>query len=395
MLASSERLLEGEVIGHEQAIDVARHRVAPFRHRSVEQREADAIVRRPERICEHLRNSERLVDEAAQLVEDRRARVGPHVLSSSRGLDRHQPALREPVELALYLPAWRMVSTMAPMVKRWLYAIGLAACGSAQAPPKPPEPRPVGEAEPRMLAADCATPETFVSVGASALEGEVVDCVTGEKIPGAMLSVNGTPHLESISDEAGRYHLELPAGRYKIEVVDIERGDRLYWLGEVEVRTEHTTVKQLRVDRRRCPPPPGSVASQADWNAFVAAILERYASVGIPDGPPRTGPGPILVAIEGTKPDTVPTLPRTGARPFVFMSDDDLQREAARRGKEVKFINIREIEVTGTCAAARVGGDFVYPRKGVISLCCCSLVQVYEKRDSGWVYKSSGESICH
>ena len=276
------------------------------------------------------------------------------------------------------------------MAKWWLVAIGLVACGSAQ-----PAPVTGGASELEPWAADCATKETFVEAGDSALEGVIVDCMTGEKIPGVLVVATGaadTAEREATSDASGRYRLQLPEGRFRVVAFGLE-GD-VYNLKEIEIRAQHATVKEIRLDFPRCPPARGrpAVALQADRAALIAAVLDHHAAAGIVDAPPRSAPGPTYVTIEGLR---TLALPPNNARHYIVTTQGDLQREATRSGREIRFINIFGLEIAGSCATVSVGGDYLSPRpKDMGKMCCCRETEVFLRRGGRWVFRMNYGGIC-
>lgn len=266
-------------------------------------------------------------------------------------------------------------------------AIGLAACGSARTAPVVGS---AGEWQPR--AADCATKETFVEAGDSALEGMIVDCMTGQKIPGvtviAMGATDTAKQREAISDASGRYRLQLPEGRYRVSILEYLDLPEV----EIEIRAQHATVKEMRLDLPSCPPKRGSsaVVRQADLDALIAAVLDHYAAGGIVDAPPRSDPEPTYVTIKD--PSTL-ALPPDYARQYIFTTEDELQREAMRSGRDIPFIHIFGFEIDGSCATVSVGGDFVTATwRG--TLCCCEETEVFLKRGDRWVFRTSRVGVC-
>jgi hypothetical protein len=262
----------------------------------------------------------------------------------------------------------------------------LAACGSAQ-----PAPISGGAGDFEPWAADCATKETFVEAGDSALEGVLVDCMTGEKIPGVDVIATGTSDTavkrEATSDASGRFHLQLPEGRYEV----VTRLGDIYPLGEIEIRAQHVTVKESRLDLPRCPPAQGgsAEASQADRAALIAAVLDHHAVAGIVDVPRRSDSGPTYVTIQGQR---TLALPPNIARQYIVTTKDDLQREAARNGQEIRFINIRDLKIARSCATVTVGGNLVVaPPKVALG---CSEIEVFLRRGGRWAFRVSGDHVC-
>jgi hypothetical protein len=66
-----EQLVERELVGDHEDIDVARRGISRFRDRPEQQGEADAVLERSERATEMIWNACGLLDDRAQLVEDR------------------------------------------------------------------------------------------------------------------------------------------------------------------------------------------------------------------------------------------------------------------------------------------------------------------------------------
>jgi Carboxypeptidase regulatory-like domain len=272
------------------------------------------------------------------------------------------------------------------MTSWWLMAIGLAACGSAQ-----PAPIAAGASDSEPWAADCATKETFVEAGDSALEGVLVDCMTGEKIPGVNVIATGTPDTavrrEATSDASGRYRLQLPEGRYRVAILEYLDNPEI----EIEIRAQHTTVKEMRLDFPRCPPARGgsAEASQTDIDALIAAVLDHHAAAGIIDAPRRSDPGPTYVTIQGLR---TLALPPNIARQYIVTTKDDLRREVTRSGRKIRFISIRDLKIGGSCATVIAGGDLVVPPPGVGL--GCSETEVFLRRGGRWAFRVSGDRIC-
>jgi hypothetical protein len=280
-------------------------------------------------------------------------------------------------------------------------AIGLAACGSAQPAPlsggtAQPAPVTSGASEFEPWAADCATKETFVASGDTALEGVIVDCMTGEKLRDVQIlatGIAGTAALgDAISDASGRYRLQLPEGRYRVLIgfEDVLDAHDL----EIEIRAQHATVKEIRLEVPRCPSARSSPAlvQQADIDALVAAVLDHQAAAGIVDAPRRPGPGPTYVTVRGWR--TV-ALPPDLARHYIVTTQDELQRVATGSGRDIWFINISKLELAGSCATVYVGGDFVAPpRPGTIKMCCCNETEVFLRRGGRWAFRMSGGGAC-
>src|SRR6185503_110962 len=70
-----ERLFERQVVGHHEHVDVTRGVVGMLGNRAVERSEADLIAQRSERGLQHLWHAGELLDDRAQLFEDRRVVV--------------------------------------------------------------------------------------------------------------------------------------------------------------------------------------------------------------------------------------------------------------------------------------------------------------------------------
>lgn len=279
-------------------------------------------------------------------------------------------------------------------------AIGLVACGSAHPaqPGLPAHPAQVtGSASEWTPEADeCATNETFVEAGDSALEGVIVDCATGEKISDVVMLVTGITnpmeHGDTISDESGHYRVQLPEGRYRVSVQTLyEPGDGANL--EIEIRAQHATVKEIRLDSLRCPPARGGPAvTQADRTALIAAVLDHHAAAGIVDAPKPSDPGPTYVTIKGLK---TLALPSNNARQYIVTTEDQLQNKATRSGRDIWFIHIFGLEIAESCATVSVGGDFVDPNpKSTGKMCCCRESEVFARRGSRWVFRVSRGDIC-
>ena len=168
----------------------------------------------------------------------------------------------------------------------------------------------------------------------------------------------------------------------------------MYNLEEIEIRAQHATVKEIRLDFPRCPPARArpAVAPQADRAALLGAVLDHHAAAGIVDAPPQSDPGPIYVTIKGLR---TLALPPSTARQYIVTTQADLQRDATRSGREIRFINIFGLETAGSCATVTVGGDFVVPRpKDIGKMCCCSETEVFLRRGGRWVFRTSRVGSC-
>lgn len=267
--------------------------------------------------------------------------------------------------------------------------IALAACSSTH---PAPTTRPANEWEP--WASDCSTKEAFVEARDSSLAGEIVDCMTGEKIQGLrVIATDAQSRLaEATSDATGRYRLQLSEGRYHVTAfLDVEDGAYDLDLGEIEIRVERTTVKDIRLDFARCPPALGrpSAASDEERDALVAAVLDHHAAAGIVDAR-RPGPGPTYVTIRGV---TTLALPPGNARKYIVTTRDDLQREAEQSGQEIWFLDIGHFEIAGSCATVSAGGDFVEPERHG-RLCCCSETEVFFRHAGHWAFRTSRVGVC-
>jgi hypothetical protein len=219
--------------------------------------------------------------------------------------------------------------------------------------------------------------------------------MTGDKIPDVQIFAKGIAGTagegDTVSNASGRYRLQLPEGRYQMmlvhDYVDV-------YSAEIEIRTQHATVEEIRLEVPRCPPARGrpAVAPLADRAALIAAVLDHHAAAGIVDVPRRSAPGPTYVTIPGLR---MLALPSNYARRYIVTTKDELQREATRSGRETWFINISDLEVAGGCATVSVGGDFVAPPSpGTIKMCCCSEDEVFLRRGGRWEFRMSRGGAC-
>ena len=275
------------------------------------------------------------------------------------------------------------------MRRWWLVAIGVAACGSAQ-----PAIVPVNVGDLKPWATECTIPETFVEAGDSALEGVIVDCLTGERMPGVdVFAAGADADRRAISDASGRYHLQLPEGRYRL-LAKVQDDEDNHDLGEIEVRPQHVTVKEIRLDFPRCPRTGGHLAAAAgaDRDALIAAVLDHHAANGIVDAPSPSEAGPTYVTVKKASP---PALPSSHARQYAVTTEDNLQDEATRSGRDIRFIHVFGIDVAGACATVSVGGDIVFARQqGMIKMCCCQETEVFLRSAGRWAFRTSSIGIC-
>jgi hypothetical protein len=167
-----------------------------------------------------------------------------------------------------------------------------------------------------------------------------------------------------------------------------------YDLEPIAIRAGHTTVKEIRLDAPHCPPALGrpSAAAQAESDVLVAAVLDHYAAGGIVDAPARSDPGPTYVTIKDA---TTLALPPDYARQHIVTTEDDLQREATRSGRDIRFIRIFGLEIDGSCATVTVGGDIVFAvLNGIVKMCCCRETEVFLRRGGRWSFRVSRVGIC-
>jgi hypothetical protein len=249
-----------------------------------------------------------------------------------------------------------------------------------------------------------------------AVEGSIVDSVTGEGLPGIEVhSEECSQKIEVIyvhTDEHGHYRAELPSSCFHVG----------FWPGEgrlertVEVAANRTThldfsfphdaLAHYRDDHpaMRCPNSPpntyveGHTISQSEIDAVAAAVLERYASdaTTVPDsGLLPSGQVAVQSDISRTKRLTRAAIPAQSIVKFKLRSRVDFTSEADRFGRDVKFIHFSSLDSDGSCAIVTVGGDFVMPtRSRSMKGCCCIGVDLYEKHDGRWSFVRRDSEPC-
>jgi hypothetical protein len=82
--------------------------------------------------------------------------------------------------------------------------------------------------------------------------------------------------------------------------------------------------------------------------------------------------------------------------PFVSVTRQALDQEADRTQKQIGFVRIFSVEVTGNTALITTGGYIALPSpdRDRPSECCCESTDRYVRTDAGWRYSKTTSSIC-
>ena len=119
--------------------------------------------------------------------------------------------------------------------------------------------------------------------------------------------------------------------------------------------------------------------------------LALRGDAAVVDAPPPSE-GPIYVTVEGLR---TLALPPNNAREYVVTTESNLQRIATLRGKGIGFVNISGLEIAGSCATARVGGDSVVPKPDrSLMQCRCMETEVFLRRGGLWVFRTNTGRLC-
>lgn len=261
----------------------------------------------------------------------------------------------------------------------------------------------------------CASPPT-VSAPKTAprrvgvVEGYVLDSETNAPLPGADIDLG--PGL-TITDEHGYYRVELDPGHDRafagvgtatsdIVPVDINEGR----VTRLDFRLDHAElVTSLQDDPPvSCPSSaPGAVieghtTSQADIDSIARSVLQRFVadrSTMASHGLRLDNTVYVQVELEHHHRISASAFPSVAGRRFVARTRAELQDEAERTGKEVRFIDIWRIYSDGTCGMVWVGLDYVIPKKDEHGrLCCCTGTEVFEKHGESWDFVRRAMEIC-
>jgi hypothetical protein len=131
----------------------------------------------------------------------------------------------------------------------------------------------------------------------------------------------------------------------------------------------------------------GHTTSQADIDAVVAAVLQRFAidRSTVPDAA-LLGRGDVRVASELAAMPKRSLDPRLLPPHFVGATLHELRAEADRLGGKVTFLSFGSVDSDGSCAIVTAGVDVVRPKRRHSRLCCCSAEDLYEKRRGTWQF---------
>jgi hypothetical protein len=270
-------------------------------------------------------------------------------------------------------------------MKRVALAV-VASCAS------PAPPAPIHNAPP------------IVRATVTAVEGRVVDSVTGAALPGiGVEAAVGASSDDAFTDEHGRFHLEIDGGSAYMQ---LEYGSGSWipvaanQITQHDLRMDHAEVVQ-RAHRRppiACPhSPPGTVivghsTPQAELDAIAHRVLERYAAD--PKAVPDSGPAAakfVRTDLDFHRSLTAAAVP---AR-FVGKTRVELVAESKRLGSDVDYVDVRSIDADPTCAIVWVGIDFIVASpSNAIKMCCCTAAELYELRNGQWEFVGDAEHIC-
>jgi len=233
------------------------------------------------------------------------------------------------------------------------------------------------------------------------VEGNVVDELTRRPLWGATIIARGRAENVGISDESGRYSIDLRPGAYRLRVV---YGESDVEAGNIEVAAQKTLLRDIEVShfavaeatasalRPYCPSSPRGVApSHARRAALVSAVLKRFADdeAVIPDGRLLTRIRTPVVS-DG---DAI-SLPVSGARTYARTSLRELRAVADRSGQEQLYLGI-EVELEGTCATVKAGVHYVIPSRSTrFFSCCCNTIDIYEEADGRWAFRGNVDERC-
>jgi hypothetical protein len=246
------------------------------------------------------------------------------------------------------------------------------------------------------------------------IEGELVDATTGLDAEGGVVSAKPVgridPETTWISDAAGRYRLELPAGGYQVVVY---YGDTVVDRGTVQARARDTLTLDVAIDhaavaeasaaaqRHSCPKQAVETpTSSARVETLVATVLDRFATDAstIPDGHLVPAQGTVYVAEEIDPIARVPAsaLPRSRTQTFVLTTLHDLQGVADRARSDLYYLRFTYAAIDGSCATVDVGVYVMSPSSSSAkaSQCCCNSIDIYDEVNGRWVFRANVDQIC-
>ncbi len=262
------------------------------------------------------------------------------------------------------------------------------------------------------VAASCATPPPTPAIhnaapiaGATALEGRIVDSVSGAPVSGiGVEAISGSSYDETISDEHGRYRLAITGGSAYVQL-EYDRGtDMATAPGRVtsrDLRIDHDELVQRRTRRPplACPSsPPGTVIrghtlAQAGLDAIAHRVLERYAidPTTLPGGAVGSNVTYVRTDLEQHRVLGSAALPAG----FIGETSAKLATEPLHTLGDVYYVNVRSIDADASCALVSIGIDFAaFAHQGIIKTCCCSAIQLYELRGGTWEFVADADKIC-
>jgi hypothetical protein len=255
-----------------------------------------------------------------------------------------------------------------------------------------------------VVACSSVTVPSRPSTSIGVVEGHVTDARTGEVLAGVGIDLWCTASRQAqtaITDEHGRYRVELQRDACKMMVhFGIPSTKRTLAIEPGKVtRLDFAFPHDVVVEERRfsppvrCPSSPpdaviaGHTTSQADIDAVVAAVLQRFATdrSTVPDAA-LLGRGDVRVASELVAMPKRSLDPRSLPPHFVGATLHELRAEADRLGGKVTFLSFGSVDSDGSCAIVTAGVDVVRPKGRHSRLCCCSAEDLYEKRRGTWQF---------
>jgi hypothetical protein len=273
-----------------------------------------------------------------------------------------------------------------------------------------------------LLLADCVPPPGAAARYAArhrndgVVEGYVRDARTGKGLPGqwVLIGVSGKHLTHTYTNENGFYTASVPPWTSEIYVMNGDpdlKPTRILVHPHQTVRAPDVLLAHVDEVTERdgdepsnCPgSPPGAVVeghttSQADIDDLVVAVLNRFVAdpSAIPDHGLLSKGGVAYLNINVRDQQVIsPAAIKASPIPLVGKSYFDLQDLADSTRKEINFIDFSKITSDGSCAFVHVGVDFTMPRRpGVIKMCCCTALDVYEKRTGRWVFVRNDSVMC-
>jgi hypothetical protein len=273
-----------------------------------------------------------------------------------------------------------------------------------------------------LLLADCVPPPGAAARYAArhrndgVVEGYVRDAQTGKGLPGQWVSIGRSGKVSAYvyTNENGFYTAAVQPWSNEVYVLtgDLDRAPtRILVHPHQTVRAPDVLLAHVDEVTERdadepsnCPSsPPGAVieghtTSQADIDDLVVAVLNRFVSdpSAIPDHGLLAHGGVAYLNTNVRDQQVIsPAAVKASPIPLVGKSYFDLQDLADSTRKEINFIDFSKITSDGSCAFVHVGVDFTMPRRpGVIKMCCCTALDVYEKRTGRWMFVRNDSVMC-